>query len=114
EGLQRLFVGGREVFGGADIVLRHLGGYPGDVLLGCGGAPGGPGHLPVSWPVGQNAPPADISVAVRRRDERQNTLAEKPTVVRQMVAVPASSRQRSMRVCPASLWSFEKGWSLAR
>jgi hypothetical protein len=36
-------------------------------------------------------------VAVRRRDERQNTLAEKPTVVRQMVAVATPSRQRFMR-----------------
>ena len=40
--------GGREVFGGADIVLRHLGGYPGDVLLGCGGSLGGLGQLLVS------------------------------------------------------------------
>ena len=48
EGLQRLFVGGREVLGGADIVLRHLGGYPGDVLLGCGGSVGGLGQLLVS------------------------------------------------------------------
>jgi hypothetical protein len=48
EGLQRLFVGGREVFGGADVVLGHLGGYPRDVLLGCGGSVGGLGQLLVS------------------------------------------------------------------
>jgi len=48
EGLQRLFVGGREVFGGADIVLCHLGGYPRDILLAYGGSVGGLGQLLVS------------------------------------------------------------------
>jgi hypothetical protein len=48
EGLQRLLVGGREVFGGADVVLRHLGGHPRDVLLGGGGSLGRLGQLLVS------------------------------------------------------------------
>jgi hypothetical protein len=50
EGLQRLLVGSRELLGGADVVLGHLGGYPRHFfLLGTGGGSiGGLGQLLVS------------------------------------------------------------------
>ena len=48
ENISFTYPGGREVFGGADIVLCHLGGHPRDVLLGCGGSLGGLGQLLVS------------------------------------------------------------------